>query len=365
MSDRLRLGLVGASPNAAWATDSHIPALLANPDVDLVAVCTSQPESAERAREEYGAKLAFHDFREMAASPEIDAVSVVLRVPMHREPTLAAIEAGKHIYTEWPLGKSTAEALELLGAAEAAGVRHMIGLQAHFSPALRYARDLIASGSLGEVLTVNASGFRFQGPAEMTSKFSWRLDALEGQNQLSIQSGHVLDALQFLLGDFVTVRGHVATQTPTIREVDTGHDVEVTAPDHVMLTGHLTSGAVASVQVAAVRWAGSGFRVEVYGREGTMVLTNGVSPQRGQLTRIRLAVGTNELVDVPIPLDYLPLSAYYPAGDPLNVGLAYSAFAAAIREDRAPDPGFEVGVRLHRFLDTIVASSDRTIDLER
>ena len=48
----------------------------------------------------------------MVASPEIDAVAVVVRVPSHYEPTKAAIEAGKHVYTEWPLGRNTVEAEE-------------------------------------------------------------------------------------------------------------------------------------------------------------------------------------------------------------------------------------------------------------
>ena len=95
MADKIRLGFVGANINSGWSTQSHYPALLASPDVELTAVCTSRPESAEEARKAFGAKLAFHDFREMVVSPEIDAVAVVVRVPLHYEPTKAAIEAGK------------------------------------------------------------------------------------------------------------------------------------------------------------------------------------------------------------------------------------------------------------------------------
>ena len=87
----------------------------------MTAVCTTRPETAEEARKAFGAKLAFHDFREMVASPEIDAVAVVVRVPLHYEPTKAAIEAGKHVYTEWPLGRTTAEAEELAALARAKG----------------------------------------------------------------------------------------------------------------------------------------------------------------------------------------------------------------------------------------------------
>src|SRR5436190_881817 len=113
MANKIRLGLVGANVHATWASASHYPALLASPDVELTAVCTTRRESAEEARDALGAKLAFWDWREMVKSPDIDAVAVVVKVPEHFGPTKGALEAGKHVYTEWPLGRNTAEAEEL------------------------------------------------------------------------------------------------------------------------------------------------------------------------------------------------------------------------------------------------------------
>src|ERR1700752_496916 len=110
MADRIRLGFIGATVRATWAAQSHFPALLASPDVELTAVCTTRRETAEAARQGFGAKLAFSDFREMVESTEIDGVVVVVRVPSHYAPTRAAIEAGKHVFTEWPLGRDNAEA---------------------------------------------------------------------------------------------------------------------------------------------------------------------------------------------------------------------------------------------------------------
>ena len=77
MADKIRLGFVGANVRATWAAQSHFPALLASPDVEMTAVCTTRPESAEEARRAFGAPLAFHDYRTMVASPAIDAVAVV------------------------------------------------------------------------------------------------------------------------------------------------------------------------------------------------------------------------------------------------------------------------------------------------
>src|SRR6185503_10657506 len=110
MADRIRLGLIGASVRGTWSSRSHLPAVRASGDVELTAVCTTRADSAEAARQAYGARLAFADWREMVASPEIDAVAVVVRVPSHYQPTKAALEAGKHVYTEWPLGRTTVEA---------------------------------------------------------------------------------------------------------------------------------------------------------------------------------------------------------------------------------------------------------------
>src|SRR4029079_4411195 len=100
-------------------------------------------ESAAEAQEQLGARFAFHDFREMGASPEIDAVAVVVRVPSHYEPTRAALEAGKHVYTEWPLGRTTTEAEELAALARAKGVRTVVGLQARVDPFLIYLKEQI------------------------------------------------------------------------------------------------------------------------------------------------------------------------------------------------------------------------------
>src|SRR5207248_1204482 len=122
MADKIRLGLIGASVRGTWSSRSHLPALRASADVELTAVCTTRADSAEAARQAYGARLAFDDWRKLVASPEIDAVAVVVRVPSHYEPTKAALEAGKHVYCEWPLGRTTAEAEELAALAKAKGV---------------------------------------------------------------------------------------------------------------------------------------------------------------------------------------------------------------------------------------------------
>ena len=357
MVDKIRLGFVGANVNSNWSVQSHYPALLAHPDVELTAVCTSRPESAEEARLAFGATLAFHDFREMVLSPEIDAVAVVVRVPLHYEPTKAAIEAGKHVFTEWPLGRTTAEAEELANLARAKGVQTAVGLQSRVSPALLYIKELIDEGYVGEVLSCQVTTMR-DGALERPASRNWNLDASQGANTLTIANGHVIDALRFVAGNFTRVACMVTTQIQQVYETDTKRFVEVSSPDNVRVCGQLESGAAASVHVGAVPWAGGGFRMEIYGREGTLVTTGSVSSQRGEMLRVQGAQGSPELKDLTIPERFEYVPADFPRGDPFNVGQMYALFAEAIRTGQNRLPTFDTAVDLHRFIDTIKQASD-------
>jgi predicted dehydrogenase len=94
-ADKIRMGVMGANIHRGWAPRSHLPALVASPDFELTAVCTTRAESAEEAANAFDARLAFHDYREMLAHPDIDAVAVVL----HRfiDTVRAASEQGREL----------------------------------------------------------------------------------------------------------------------------------------------------------------------------------------------------------------------------------------------------------------------------
>lgn len=68
MADKIRLGLIGVSVKGTWSSRSHLPAVRASSDVDLTAVCTTRADSAETARQAYGARLAFDDYGAMIDS---------------------------------------------------------------------------------------------------------------------------------------------------------------------------------------------------------------------------------------------------------------------------------------------------------
>jgi predicted dehydrogenase len=356
MPDKIRLGLIGASVRGAWSARSHLPALRASAEIELTAVCTTKVETAEAARQAWGAGLAFDDYRRMIDEAPIDAVAVVVRVPSHYAPAKAALDAGKHVYCEWPLGRTTAEAVELAELASTRRLATAVGLQARVNPALMQLRELVASGYVGEVMAVHLSLMR-EGVLSRPSHRTWQRDADLGANTLTIAAGHTIDAMRFVVGDFTRLSAALATQAKQWLDTGTGQWLDVTAPDNVLVSGRLTSGAVASVHVAAIPYAGSGYRMEIYGRDGTLVASGADSPQLGEVL-LHGAKGGNRLEPLPVPQQHSIAAAGTPTGEPFNVGQIYALFARAIRDGRSAQPTFATAVELHRLVDAVKDASD-------
>jgi predicted dehydrogenase len=356
MADKIRLGLIGASVRGTWSARAHLPALQASPDIELTAVCTTRADSAEAARQAWGARLAFDDWRKMVASPQIDAVAVVVRVPSHYEPTKAALEAGKPVYCEWPLGRTTAEAEELAALARARGLATAVGLQARVNPVLIYLRELIADGYVGDMMAVHVSLLR-EGVLTRPSHRTWQREAALGANTLTIANGHTVDAMRFVAGDFARVSAVVATQAK--QWLDTGSNtwLDVTAPDNILLSGRLKNGAVVSSHVGAIPFAGSGYRMEIYGRDGTLAVTGEDSPQLSEVV-LHGAQRGNTLAPLPAP-EFTVAAPGTPAGEAFNVGQMYALFASAIRDGNGGSlPDFATAVDLHCLVDAIKEASD-------
>lgn len=356
MVDKIQLGLIGASVKGTWSSRSHLPAVQASADVELTAVCTTRADSAEAARQAYGALLAFSDYHAMIASPEIDAVAVVVRVPSHYAPVKAALEAGKHVYCEWPLGRTTAEAAELSALAQARGLVTAVGLQARVNPALLYMKEQIEASFVGEVMAVRVGLIR-EGVLSRPSHRTWQRDAELGANTLTIANGHTVDAMRFVTGDFRRLSAVVATQTKQWLDTGTNTLLDVTSPDNVLLSGRLANGAVASVHVGAIPFAGSGYRMEIYGRDGTLFAEGEDSPQLSEVSLYGAQRG-NQRTPMPVPKRLTFAAPTTPSGEALNVGQMYTLFARAIRDGNSGQPTFETAVELHRLIDAIREASD-------
>ena len=156
---RIRVGIIGASPDRGWAAEAHIPALksLAD-DFEITALSTTRRESADAASKLFGVADAFDNHQELVNSPAVDVVAVTVKVPYHLELATAALEAGMAVYCEWPLGNGLKEAETLAALAKKKGALAVAGLQARSAPSVAYVRDLIKQGYVGEVLSTTLIG---------------------------------------------------------------------------------------------------------------------------------------------------------------------------------------------------------------
>src|SRR3954467_6301826 len=238
--NRIRVGIIGANPDRGWAVQAHIPALtsLAD-DFEITALSTSRRESADAARERFGVAAAFDNHLELVNSPAVDVVAVIVKVPHHLELATAALNAGKAVYCEWPLGNGLPEAETLAALASQARVLAVTGLQARSAPAVAYVRDLIEQGYVGEVLSTSfvGSGMGW-GPA--VEPFNVYLnDKTNGATMLSIALGHAADALCYCLGEVRELSATMAMRRKTFAIRGTGERKPMNAEDQVGVTGLL------------------------------------------------------------------------------------------------------------------------------
>ena len=356
-TSRLRVGVIGANARYGWGPRAQLPALLGLPDFELLAVCTAHEETAKASAEKFGARLAFHDHRKMVGHADIDVVAVNVRVPLHHQLTMDALNTGKHVYTEWPLGANLQEAHEMAELARGKGVHTMVGLQARCDPVFLRMKELIDEGYVGEVISCHMSLFG-GGALSRSSRYTWMADRTMGATTLTIAFGHAIDALCMCLGEFREISAVVSTQIPQWHETNTDRMVDVTAPDNVVVVGRLARGTVVSTHVGAIPWHGSGRLLEVYGREGTLVITGQPATQPGGLRLLGGKGSDSMLQELPIPdhLTWVPEAV--PQGPPFNVGQMWSRFADAIRNDIQVDPDFDTAVTRHKLLDAIQRASD-------
>jgi len=352
MSKKLRLGIVGADAKGqGWAPLAHFPALRSLPEYEVAALCTTREETARAAAERYGVAKAYHDYHEMAASPDIDAVSVVVRAPNHHQVVMAALAAGKPVYCEWPLGVTTVQAEEMAALARKKRVPAVVGLQARCDPTLRYVRDLVAQGYIGDVLAVTMAMISPGLPERSQSKI-WEAKLAGGVSALTIRGMHSLDALCMCVGEFTEVSGRLSTQIKQWKLVETGEMVDVEVPDNVMVHGVVKNGAVVTTHIATLPTATPGFRMEIYGRDGALHVSTPGAVQR-DANKLMGAKGRAPLAPMEVPSSYVEVPSDTPAGPPHNVAALYRRLANAVKTGSAVEPDFEHALKTHRLMDAI------------
>jgi len=359
----IRIGVIGATPARGWGTAAHLPALAALADFEVTAVSTTRLTTARATAEVFGIPLAFADDDELVSHPDVDAVAITVKVPEHDRLVRAALAAGKHVFSEWPLGVDLGQASALAEVARASGVRHIVGLQGYRAPGALFVRELIEVGYIGQPLTVSvvAAG----GPAGRRTPQAnlYATDVTAGATVLSISTGHILATLARAVGEFRRLSAVVALVNTETTIIETGQIVPVTSPDQVVLAGQLENGVTAAVAVQG----GSapvtpGFELRIVGTEATLVVRP-ATPGGIHITdwAVSVAKPDGSAADLPVPARFNPVPEAVPAGPPRNVAVLYREFARAIGDGQPAAPDFGTAVRYHQLLEHIQRASDTGI----
>jgi predicted dehydrogenase len=348
---RIRVGIIGANPDRGWAAQAHIPALKSLPDdFAITALSTSRRESADAASKLFGVPLAFDNHQDLVNSAEVDVVAVTVKVPYHLELATAALDAGKAVYCEWPLGNGLQEAEKLAALAKKKGVLAVAGLQARSAPSVAYVRDLIKQGYVGEVLstTLIASGMGWGPTVELYN--AYLNDKKNGATMLSIALGHAADAVCYCLGEVRELSATMTVRRKSFTIGGTGESRPMTTEDQVGLTGLLEGGAAFSIHYRGGHSRGTNLLWEINGTEGDLQVTaDGGQIQIFEMTvRGKGAQSSLEVLPVPQQYRWPP-----PQGPSTNVAQAYARFASDYREGTHLCPTFDDAVARHRMLDAI------------
>ena len=248
MTDKqIGVGIIGVEPGRSWSAVAHIPALMSLPQYKLVALSTRRQESADAAARAYGIEQAFDNHHALVSHPEVDLVVVSVKVPHHFDLVSAALAAGKSVYGEWPLGNGLAEATHMADLARGKPLSTSVGLQARFSPVIRYVRDLIAEGHIGEVLSTTLMGNGLSWAASVPPTYVYLLDRRNGATLLTVTFIHAVEAIYYALGEITEVQALTAQRRLHVTLVGTGEILPMDADDQVVVAGRLETGAVLTV----------------------------------------------------------------------------------------------------------------------
>ncbi|MGW6010212.1 Gfo/Idh/MocA family protein [Streptomyces sp. NPDC055210] len=206
-------GWMGRVHTQAYArVPHHFPGLSVRPE--LIAVADEVPGRAEEAAAQYGFATAARDWREIAADPRVQAVSVAAPNFLHREIGVAMAEAGKHLWIEKPVGLTADDARAVAGAVAKTGVQGTVGFNYRNAPAVAAARELIAAGEIGTVTHVRIRLFSDYA-AHPEGALTWRYERERGgSGVLGDLASHGVDLARFLLGEIASLTADTAVFVP-------------------------------------------------------------------------------------------------------------------------------------------------------
>jgi predicted dehydrogenase len=327
-------------------------------DFEIVGVANRSYESSKKTARTLNLSHAFENAQSLVSSNDIDLVVVTVKVPYHFELVSAALNAGKHVFCEWPLGNGLQEGRKLAELARQKGVIAAIGTQMRYAPEVAYLKQLVEGGYVGKVLSTTLIGAGGSWGNETTADLFYLYDQANGATMQAIPLAHTLVGLTEVLGSIDQLSARMLTQFDQVRLTDTGELNGKNAQDQILIHGTLKSGAALSVHYRGGITRGTNLLWEINGTEGDLQVTgeNG----HGQIVKLAIkgAKGAKKELKTLAP----PASVYngWPSfSGARNVGHLYALIAEDIRTGSRKAPDFEDGVALHELVDRIEKSSVR------
>jgi predicted dehydrogenase len=257
----------------------HFPELPLEPE--LVAVADEAPGRAEQAAAQFGFATATLDWRDLAADPRVQAVSITAPNFLHREIGVAMAQAGKHIWIEKPVGLTSDDARAAADAVRQAGVQGTVGFNYRNAPAVQAARELVRDGRLGSITHARFRLFSDYA-AHPEGALTWRYErARGGSGVLGDLAAHGVDLVWYLLGAvdalvadtaiFLPERARPAGATAGHVRAAGGEPGRVENEDYVSSLLRLASGARVVLEASRVAVGEqNNYGFEIHGTRGAV-----------------------------------------------------------------------------------------------
>ena len=152
MQRKVKLGVIGAGA----FSDYHLDGIRLADNCEAIAVCDVDLEKAKRQAEKYKIDSVYQDYHELLAREDIEAVTLPLPDQVHKQITLDALRAGKHVLCEKPMALSLEDCKEMIDAAKETGKLLMVGQIGRYTPCFNKAIDMVNSGEIGELFFVES-----------------------------------------------------------------------------------------------------------------------------------------------------------------------------------------------------------------
>jgi predicted dehydrogenase len=265
---RVRVAILGTG----WGRMGHLPGFQHVEEAEVVAVFSQPLADAQAAADAFQVPAAFDDWSRLLAEARPNLVTVALPPFLHRPAVLDAVQAGCHVLCDKPMALDATQAAEMLQAAEAAGVIHMVDHQLRFHPSLQHVKRLLEDGYVGQPRHVRYHNLNAN-RGDPALPWHWLDDRQAGGGTLLGGASHHVDLMRWLFGEVQAVSGQLATHIG--ERLDRSSDLyrPVTSDDQYSLICEFEKGVMAWLFATSVARHPSGLRLEIYGSEGTLFFT--------------------------------------------------------------------------------------------